>query len=104
MGNALEGKRYVKGSHRTIQPKIASSVDVYKSQQRISTATNIHRSQVQSQVSFTRQLKSENLTSKRGKKPAPVDDIKTVNQEGYDEFKYALKKLPVRSKVRIEMA
>jgi hypothetical protein len=96
----------VKGSHKTIQPKIATNVDIYKSQQRISSATNIHRSQLQSQVSFTRQLKSENLPPKKlkaGKAP-PVDDIKSINQEGYDEFKYAVKKLPFRNKVNISMA
>jgi hypothetical protein len=105
MGNVLEGKTYVKGSHKTIQPKIATNVDIYKSQQRISTATNIHRSQAQSQVSFTRQLKSENLATKKlNRKPQVVDDIKAINQEGYDEFKYAVKKLPFRNKVSISMA
>jgi hypothetical protein len=79
MGNTFEGKTYVKGSHKTIQPKIATNVDVYKSQQRISTTTNIHRSQVQSQVSFTRQLKSENLAKKKGKGRPVLDDIKAVN-------------------------
>lgn len=79
MGNTFEGKTYVKGSHKTIQPKIATNVDVYKSQQRISTTTNIHRSQVQSQVSFTRQLKSENLATKKGKGRPVVDDIKAIN-------------------------
>lgn len=58
MGNALEGKTYVKGSHKTIQPRIATNVDIYKTQQKISTTTNIHRSQVHSQVSFTRPIRS----------------------------------------------
>ena len=80
MGNTFEGKTYVKGSHKTIQPKIATNVDVYKSQQRISTTTNIHRSQVQSQASFTRQLKSENLPNKKAKgRNIVVDDIKSIN-------------------------
>jgi hypothetical protein len=40
---------------------------------------------------------------KAGKAP-PVDDIKVISQEGYDEFKYAVKKLPFRNKVNISMA
>lgn len=96
----------MKGSHKSIQPKIATNVDIYKSQQRISSATNIHRSQLQSQVSFTRQIRSENMPPKKlkGGKAPPVDDIKVINQEGYDEFRYAVKKLPFRNKVNISMA
>lgn len=81
MGNAFEGKTYIKGSYKTIQPKIAESVDIYKTQQKISTTTNIHRSQTQSQVSFTRPVRSENIQARKTmKKNAEVQDIRNINE------------------------
>lgn len=72
MGNALEGKTYVKGSHRTIQPRIASNIDTYKSHQRVSTSSNIH-----SQVSFTRPVKSD-MTARRTLKK--IEDIMVIHE------------------------
>lgn len=75
MGNALEGKTYVKGSQQKIQPRIVSNVDNYKTQQRISSSSNIHHSQ----LSFTRP-KSEHAVSKKPVKKL-VDDIQQINDE-----------------------
>lgn len=50
MGNALEGKTYVKGSYQKFAPRIVSNIDGYKTQQKISSSSNIHHSQ----LSFTR--------------------------------------------------
>ncbi len=74
MGNALEGKTYVKGSQHMIQPRIVEKVIPYKSQQRVSSSSNIH-----SQLSFTRP-KSEYAPSKRATKKL-VDDIQVINEE-----------------------
>jgi hypothetical protein len=100
MGNALEGQTYVKGSHKSIQPKIASNVDAYKSHQRISSSSNIH-----SQMSFTRPNKSENAgPPKKSGKRIGIDDITVIEDEGYDwEVKYAVKKLPFRNQINLTM-
>lgn len=46
MGNIVEGKTYVKGSQRTIQPYVASNVDTYKSRTKIASSSNIYTSSI----------------------------------------------------------
>ena len=92
MGNALEGKTYHKGSHRSIQPKIASNIDMYKSQQRVSSSSNIH-----SQISFNR-ARSEMVPRRTFKK---IDDISNIHDEGYSDTKYGVKKLSFVTQVKL---
>ncbi len=73
MGNALEGKTYIKGSKHNFQPRIVSNVDGYKTQQRVSSSSNIH-----SQISFNRP-RSEHMVPKKTAKKL-VDDISHINE------------------------
>jgi hypothetical protein len=59
MGNSLQPKLYHKGSHKSISPRYKDNVDAYRTQQRISTKTNIHYTQRNvSEVSLMRRAKS----------------------------------------------
>jgi len=78
MGNAVEGQTYVKGSYKSIQPRIASNVDTYKSHQKISSSSNIHSQNIHSQASFTRPNKSETIMTKKTIKRL-TDDIQKIN-------------------------
>jgi len=102
MGNALEGQTYVKGTHKSIQPRIASNVDTYKSHQKISSSSNIHSQNIHSMASFTRPMKSETTMTRKTIKKL-TDDIQQINDENYDEHKYVVKKLPFRNSVNISM-
>jgi hypothetical protein len=73
MGNVFEGKTYVKGSHKTIQPRVASNIEAYKTQQRISSSSNIH-----SVLSFTKG-KSEHVMGRKTVKKL-IDDIAHINE------------------------
>jgi hypothetical protein len=42
MGNLTQGKTYVKGSQKSMQPHLATNIDIYKSKTKIATSTNIH--------------------------------------------------------------
>lgn len=71
MGNILEGKTYQKASHQTFQPRIATNLSAYKTQQRISSSSNIH-----SQISFTK-FKSSNTVSQQ---PQPLRKTYTTKK------------------------
>jgi len=75
MGNALEGKTYIKGSHKSIQPKIAYNVDPYKSHQRLSSSSNIH-----SQISFIRPIKSGSIAQSRPAEEIVMNDMAVINE------------------------
>lgn len=46
MGNITQGKTYVKGSQQTIQPRVASQVDAYKSRMKIPSSSNIYTASI----------------------------------------------------------
>ncbi len=83
MGSVIEGKTYIKNSQNAIPVAIVKNVDGYKSKHRISSGSNLHFTQM--------------TTSRR-----VVDDL-GIRDENYDEFKYAVKRLPLRNKVQLSM-
>lgn len=68
----------------------------YKTQQRISSSSNIH-----SQLSF-RANRSEQTMTKRTTRKA-FEDIQQINQENYDDNKYAVKRIATRREVSVKM-
>lgn len=82
MGNALEGKTYQKASHQSFQPRISTNLSAYKTQQRVSSSSNIH-----SHLSFTK-FKSSNTVSQQPQPlrktqaaKKPIEDIQRINEE-----------------------
>ena len=65
----MEGRTYVKGSHKTIQPKIAGKIDMYKTRKDIATSSNIN-----SQVSFNTKQRVE-IKSRR-----LAEDFTAINE------------------------
>lgn len=100
MGNTIEGKTYVKGSQRTIQPRIAENIQKYKSQQKVSSSSNIHHTH--SQLSFTKTNRSEVAVAKRPPKKQ-IDDILVINEENYDDYLFVVKKVKTRNQVSLNM-
>ena len=81
MGTILEGKTYQKASHQTFQPRITTNLSAYKTQQRVSSSSNIH-----SHISFTK-FKSSNTVSQQPQAlkksyaaKKPVEDIHNINE------------------------
>lgn len=67
MGNAVEGKTYQKASQRCFQPRIVENLTSYKTQQKVSSSSNIH-----SQLSFVRPKSENTVVSKRQTKKPQV--------------------------------
>lgn len=77
MGNTIEGKTYVKGSRHNIQPLIASNIEAYKSQRRVSSSSNIHHTS--SRISYVKANSSDFEVSKKPVKKM-LEDIAHINE------------------------
>ena len=87
----------MKGSQHAFQPRVTEKLISYRTQQRVSSSSNIH-----SQLSFNRP-KSEHVAAKRPTTRKLVDDIQTINQEEYDDYKFMVKKISMRSNVNVNL-